>query len=151
MCPLVHLGVGGAHTVRPERESPVRGSCDRAIDHDRHPPRDHNRRSNKLRAMASLCWRRQRSHRCFIDNWLTGRRVGAIDSLCQSSLRSTCVIVAISASKGRPVGGCPRCSLIGVGDRLSLDGRSGTPELFPLHATGLFASRQWVPLVQMRF
>jgi hypothetical protein len=66
-------------------------------------------------------------------------------------VRFTGVIVAISASKGRPVGGCPRCSLIGVGDRLSLDGRCGTPELFPLHATGLFASRQWVPLVQMRF
>jgi len=67
------------------------------------------------------------------------------------AVRSAGVIVAISASKGRPVGGCPRCSMIGVGDRLSLDGRCGTPELFPLQATGLFASRQWVPLVQMRF
>ena len=77
--------MGGAHTVRLERESPVRGSCDRAIRHDRHPSRDHNRCSDELRAVASRWWRRQRSHRCFIGNWLTGRRVGPIDSMYRST------------------------------------------------------------------
>ena len=76
-------GVGGAHTVCPEREPPVRGSCDRAIRHDRHPPRDHNRRSNELRAVASRWWRRHRFYRCFVGNWLAGRRVGPIDSMCR--------------------------------------------------------------------
>jgi|GEM_PF-5740030 len=92
-------GVGGAHTVRPQRESPVRASCDRAIRHDRHPPLDHKRRSNELHAMASHCWRRQRSHRCFIGNWLTGRRVGPTDSMRRSSF--TCDTKSVSSAVQR--------------------------------------------------